>query len=140
MAEPIFPAFSEMFALALPDPPRGGISMVHAHFDLDPLPAFSAPITEHAYLKPKDGITMEGLKSLVGRMCSELAGPCNEYSTGATWATTEEHPNQLILLIGWKSHDVSFSLSPLYCPTLMHAHIVTPSGPSRVPFPRRIRT
>lgn len=78
---------------------------MHAHFNADPLPLFAAPVVEHAFLTPEDGVTLDELKAALLRS-NEVLAQHRDLSTGAVIGTMEERPDQLIVIAGWQSLEV----------------------------------
>ena len=89
-----------------PTMPEGGakVEMGHAHFDQDPLPAWEAKITEHAWITPKGGkqaAVLEVLKAMADTLKEHP-----EFSSGAAFGTVEERPGIVLGVIGWHSVEV----------------------------------
>ena len=88
-------------------PSSGTADMVvcHTHLIADPLPLLAAPIVEHAFLTPKDGVSLEDLKNTLLRAQARLLEH-KDICYGAVMGTIEERPDQLLILAGWKSLEV----------------------------------
>lgn len=91
-----------------PTMPEGGVKvdMAHAHFDRDPLAAFSGKVTEHAWLTPKEG-EVDAVRSTLEKMADVLKEH-PELSVGGAIGTLEEHPGQIIVILGWNSIEVCY--------------------------------
>ncbi|KZV63999.1 hypothetical protein PENSPDRAFT_656853 [Peniophora sp. CONT] len=116
IAHPDYKFAQADFASLLPEGGAAGISIVHAHFNADPLPLFAAPVVEHAFLTPEDGVTLDELKAALLRS-NEVLAQHRDLSTGAVIGTMEERPDQLIVIAGWQSLEA-------------HQKFAAPGGPA----------
>lgn len=108
IAHPDYQTVQANFASLFKDDIEGPTAL-HTHFDLDPLPKFVAPITEHAFLSPSNGVTLDELTSALLLARERLLAKHKDDSVmvyGSSYGTMEERPNQLVTIIGWESLEV----------------------------------
>ena len=100
------PQYSKVLDLAKPLS-VGDFQIQHIPVDVDPTAAFTAPITEFGYLKPKEGKDKECLGIL--QESGDLVCAAKGVRPPALWGEIREDPGQYRGSIGWESLEVCVS-------------------------------
>ncbi|KAI0028869.1 hypothetical protein K488DRAFT_89307 [Vararia minispora EC-137] len=102
----VWPAFWEAIAPVTANPANTGAVFFHGHFPTDPAPALDAPLTQITQLAPKAGKTRADIEELVVRMLKLMDGDGVDGVRAAFMGTIEEHPQNVVVLIGWESKEL----------------------------------
>ena len=85
---------------------NGAISIQHVSFGIDTKSAFTAPVTEIATMKAKEGHTQAAVDGAIS-VLSENQHLAEEAHPPISWGLIKETPELTILAIGWDSVEVS---------------------------------
>ncbi|KAF9485804.1 hypothetical protein BDN70DRAFT_459393 [Pholiota conissans] len=92
----------------------GAVSIQHVNFGIDTKSAFTAPVTEIATMKAKEGHTQVAVDGAISALSKN-----QHLAKGAhppiSWGLIKETPELTILAIGWDSieaHAASYTVAP----------------------------
>jgi len=96
------PKFAKLFESSAKDgQPKG--TMIHAYWEVDEaLPCLKAPFIELTKITPKKGVATVAIHAVLDKYVAHMRNLTNQV-VGATYGQVAEKPEQLILVIGWKS-------------------------------------
>ncbi|KAI0320535.1 hypothetical protein OF83DRAFT_1081538 [Amylostereum chailletii] len=100
MASPEYPGLVEALA---PTFKTKEVTLVHAHFTADPLGAFGAQATEHAWITAKAGVGADVVVAVIERILSVVREERQAVSSGGAWGRVVEKSEEILLVIGWTS-------------------------------------
>jgi hypothetical protein len=97
--------FVKMFETSAEDGvPKGTI--IHAAWEEDAAVAcLKAPLIELKKISPKSGVTMEAIQRALDKYITCMNDPSSG-AVGATYGQVVEEPEQILLVVGWKSTEV----------------------------------
>ncbi|KAI0048906.1 hypothetical protein FA95DRAFT_1557485 [Auriscalpium vulgare] len=78
------------------------IDLVHAQFLSDPRSTFTAPVTEFAYLTPKEGVAKEVVQEIILKIVDHSNDP-KSTPRSAAYGSLLEKPETFLLVLGWTS-------------------------------------
>jgi hypothetical protein len=81
--------------------PQGNV--IHVSWDESAaLPCLGAPVTEIRKVKAREGVSLDAVQATLDRYVNTLTGE----AIGATYGQVIENPEEIGLVIGWKSIEV----------------------------------
>lgn len=83
---------------------------MHANFTSDYAPIFAAPVTEFALITPKAGTDREKTEALLAEICAIAGSGPQCKAIQGSWGPVVEKDDLYLLILGWETVDVSFSL------------------------------
>ncbi|KAI0028867.1 hypothetical protein K488DRAFT_73418 [Vararia minispora EC-137] len=101
----IFPSFYSAIIPVVADAANPRFDFFHSHFPSDPERALSAPLTQVTLLTPKQGKTRQEIEGLLEKMLGLMKESGAEGVLEAVVGTIEEHPEKVIVAIGWESKE-----------------------------------
>jgi hypothetical protein len=97
--------FVELFKRAIKDG-KPEATIAHASWEVDEaLPCLKASCIELTKITPKEGVTMDGIHATLDKYVAHIRNMTNQ-ADGATYGHVAERPEQIMLVIGWKSMQV----------------------------------
>jgi hypothetical protein len=95
----------ELFKRAIKDGKPEG-TVIHAFWEVDEaLPCLKASFTELTKITPKEGVAMDDMHAILDKYVVHIRNLTNQ-ADGATYGHVAEKPEQIMLVIGWKSMQV----------------------------------
>jgi hypothetical protein len=97
--------FIELFKPTAKDgKPKGTI--IYAYLEVDEaVPCLKAPLVELTKITPKEGIAKKDISAVLDKYVTHIRN-LRKHADGATYGDVFERPEQIVLVIGWKSIQV----------------------------------
>jgi len=94
--------FVKMFETSAKDGvPQGKV--IHVSWEVSAaVPCLGAPVTEIRKVKPREGVTLEAVQATLDKYVNKLTVE----AVGATYGQVIENPEEIVLVIGWKTIEV----------------------------------
>jgi hypothetical protein len=102
-----YPAFVESLKPTLGSP----LHILHVEFDGDATAALTAPVTEIAVAKPKEGNTVADIEAIITELRKNSHLVKGVYPPLA-WGKIQQEPETYVLAVGWDSVEVCRLLTP----------------------------